>query len=317
MKKNLRKTRKKTLKILIVIGLVLIAVLLVVLSVVCVKKIKGMSSSIDLSVGVIDDLKISADGINYGTKLNKDSFNVTTDIYKSRNQLPDVLSRVSTSGGISDGRLDMYYEILEKDGKEYYVSSEKQKDNRCFAKECKDSYYMAFDVFFEASEPESIALTENSYVKQKKDNGLENAIRIGFVVEGTTSSTDKKDIQGLAAGIKAVIWEPNSDVHTKEAKKITEDVYGEDIEDKVISYRGINSEFNKIKIIDRKSSNNFSNISSDIVTKKEFRNKQSLFMIQQGITKVRVYIWFESGDKDSLLEKKATNFDINLEFAKA
>ena len=40
-------------------------------------------------------------------------------------------------------------------------------------------------------------------------------------------------------------------------------------------------------------------------------------MIQQGITKVRVYIWFESGDKDSLLEKKATNFDINLEFAKA
>ena len=61
-------------------------------------------------------------------------------------------------------------------------------------------------------------------------------------------------------------------------------------------------------------SNNYSNISSDIVTKKDFNTDEMLFTIQQGVTKVRVYIWFESNDKDAMFEEKVTNLDINLEF---
>ncbi len=308
--------KKKVLKRLIIVGVIVLFILLIILGVVCYKKIKGLNGNIEMTINTLDDLKISADGLKYRSKLTKEDFNIDAKNYKNRNQLPKVLSRISTGGGISDGRLDLFYETVNNKDKEYFISSEKQKDMQCFDKECNKAYYMAFDLFFESEEPESIYLTANSYVKHKENKGLENAIRVAFVVEGTTSSKEKEDIQNLSAGINAIIWEPNSDSHTKEAINTTKDVYGEDINDNKLYYRGINSEFNDINIKDIKTSNNFSNISSNIVTKTDFNEDQNLFTIQQGTTKVRVYIWLESRDYDAMFKTRATNLEINLEFKK-
>ncbi len=310
----LSKIKKKTLKKLIIVGLILLFFLLIILGVVCVKKIRGMSSNIDITIKTLDTLEVSADGVNYRNKLTKDDLNIDSKVYKNRNQLPNVLTRVSTGGMINEGKLELFQETIKSKGKKNLVSSEELKDTKCYEKECKDNNYIVYDLFFQSDAPETIALTPNSYVKQKKDNGLENAIRVGFVVEGTTSSKEKEDIHNLSAGIKAIIWEPNSDIHTKKAIEFAKEVYDVDINDKTLYYRGISNEFKDMNLKDIDDSNNYSNISSDIVTKKDFNTDEMLFTIQQGVTKVRVYIWLESNDQDAMFEEKVTNLDINLEF---
>ncbi len=272
------------------------------------------NGTINMNIKVLDDLKISADGLSYESELTRDDFNIDESVYNNRNQLPDTLSRISTTGGITNGKLDLFYETIKSKKNDYFVSSEKQNDEKCFSKDCTDASYMVYDLFFDSDSPETIALTSNSYVKQKDDNGLENAIRVGFIVEGTTSSKDIKDVYDLEAGIKTIIWEPNSDMHTQEAINFVKDMYDEDLENRKLYYRGINSNFENLNIKEIKTSNNYSDVMANIVTEKDFKDSQRLFTIQQGVTKVRVYIWLESGDSDAMFEKELTNLDINLEF---
>lgn len=300
-------------KVMLGSGLILLVIIVIVLILFIVNSIIGTNKKIELKIKTLNNLKVSADGIDYFNELTKENFNIASNVYSNENQLPNVLSRISTNGAVSDGKLDLYYETIKNKDNNYYVSSEKQKDEKCFNNECKNKYYLTFDLFFNSDTPETIVLTKNSYVKQKKDKGMENAIRVAFIVEGTTNSKDTDDIQGLEAGIKAVIWEPNCEDHSKKAINFVRDVYNEELDGQLSYYRGINSTFSGMNIKDIEDSEKYSNVSSSIATTKEFDSSQELFNIQQGTTKVRVYVWFESGDRDSMFETKVSNLDINLE----
>lgn len=303
-------------KVLIGSGVVLLLIIIIVLIVGLFKDNNVNNGKINITIKALDNLKISSDAVNYDNVIDNEKLDVSSSVYKNRNQLPNVLYRMSSIGSITDGNLDIFYETVDSEKKDYFLSSEKQKDEKCNNDAC-NNHYIVYDLFFSTDMPETIALSPNSYVKQKDDNGMENAIRVGFIVEGTTNSKDLNDVYNLGAGIKTIIWEPNKDMHTKEAINFTKDIYDEDLEDDKLYYRGINSNFNKINIKDVKDSNKFSNVSSTIRTEKEIEEKQNLFTIQQGLTKIKVYIWFEGGDRDSLFETKVSNLDINLEFMKA
>lgn len=275
---------------------------------------KFKEGNIDININV-SDVEISGNGKDFYTSLDKDKLINANDSYGTiKNQLPNTLSRISSIGEVNKGNLVLFYEKVKNNDSGYLLSSEKQSDDKCNNSECSKNYYIAFDLYFKSDEPKNIGLTSKSYVKQKDDNGLENAVRIAFVVEGSTNTGNLNEIQKLSGGINAIIWEPNNDIHTKEAINFAKDVYRQDIDGRIVAYKAINDSFEEININGISKSAKFSNVNPNISTAKDFKNTQNLFVIQQGITKVRVYIWLESRDIDMMFETLATNFDINLDF---
>ena len=82
--------------------------------------------------------------------------------------------------------------------------------------------FIAFDVFLKTSTPADLYLTNSSgatYIGDKSV-GIENAVRIAFIIEGNTpTSSSLNAIQAMKSGSEntTYIWEPNYDTHTKAA----------------------------------------------------------------------------------------------------
>lgn len=272
------------------------------------------SSSININLELIGDVEISADAINFTKKINQDKLkNAKTNYKTARNQLPNVLSRVSSSGIVQNGQLDLYYEQLTKEKNAYFISSFKQNDTNCLGDDCQDAYYITYDLFFKASEPTNIGLANSSYVKSSAKNQLQNAARIAFIVEGTSNSSDKSIAQNLNGGINAIIWQPNCDTHSEASLQYAKE-HSLSLNDDELSYRAIAKPFTSLNLNDIAASSSFSYVEPDLNTPQVIPESQRLFTIQSGITKVKIYMWLESRDIDMMLEEEGTNLDFLIKF---
>lgn len=276
-------------------------------------------STINVNVAAANGLQISADGLEWKSVITNEDIIKTigeSSTYTSNtNQLPSLatsLAPVSTIGTIdTNGMMEMFLGEVGSDAAgNYQLTAEKSTE----IKTTTEGHFVVFDLFFQAQEETKIYLTSNSKVQAGSaqpgggNTGIQNAARVGFIVEGTTAAGSAKDtIQGLKTNSgTAVIWEPNTDVHTEAAVAHALSTYNvtTTVTDATqIAYYGIKAAIpgESPQALNSTNATYFSAVTPKLATTAagiSEDNYLEAFTIGNGITKVRVYMWVEGQDVD-------------------
>ena len=195
-------------------------------------------------------------------------------------------------------------------------------------------YFIAFDVFFrvDAAGGGDIFLENGSGVtvtSQQADKGLQNAARYAFVIEGNENdvTTPASTMIAKQGGTTSTIVEPNFDAHTATGVAAASTYYGMSVTQATsgqpaVDYAGVkaaianpivlpntnpgasgtlnNTYFQAVSDL-RKTNVAYSNAGATRLAYTGSTAADNLLMIfhlQQGITKVRVYMWIEGQDID-------------------
>ena len=281
-------------------------------------------STLNVHVEAKGGLQISADGINWKTVLSNDDIapDKLTTYAANVNQIPETLEPVSTTGNVTDGKMDMFYGVVTaatvaSDGiklGDFTLTTTKETD-----KHGTTGKYIVFDAFLKVDTNQPLSLTKNSGVKAdtaSDDRGLKNAARVAFVpstdVAADGASTDA--IQGLVPGGTAYIWEPNYDVHTAAAVSAASSIYGKTTTQTgatPLPYYGVKAEISTPVPLNSKAEASFAEVKPSIQTKEKNDAINKVFDLKKGITKVRIYMWVEGQDVDC--ENNASGSDITYD----
>ena len=285
-------------------------------------------STLNVHVEAKGGLQISADGINWKTVLSNEDIApdaLTTTYAGNVNQIPEILEPVSTTGNVTDGKMDMFYGVVtaataaDADAKiklgDFTLTTSKETDTRGTT-----GKYIVFDAFLKVDSDKTLSLTENSDVKadpaKGQDRGLKNAARVAFVpstkvaADGDPTST----IQNLVPNGKACIWEPNDDVHTAAAVSAASSIYGQKTattDENPLPYYGVKDETKKPVPLNSKDEASFAVVTPSIQTTEGNKDTKEVFGLTKGITKVRIYMWIEGQDVDC--ENNASGSDITYD----
>lgn len=308
-KKSKRKTNLKSAILL----LLLMAILLVTSSYAWFTANQTVTiSSLEVNVKATNGLQISVDGQTWKSIIT--AADITGAAYGgATNIIPKEMAPVSTIGTVTDGKLDMYYgSVVTNDAGDFILTSAKDTDD--------SGHYIVFDVFLKVDSATDIYLTSESKVDKKEgatDQGLQNAARVGFVIEGNTASTSSiGTITGLSLDTgTAKIWEPNYDTHTDLAITNAKTNYDLTITktNAQLDYYGLKADITAgnnigIKQVGVPSTQYFSKVDPAISTIYGSTEKPKFDNLKAGITKVRVYMWVEGQDVDC--ENGASGTDI-------
>ena len=308
---------------------------------------------IDVYVATSSGLQISADGIEWKTVLDyqdiKDAYQTYGD---SVNQLPEIMAPVSTALTETNGKLEMFYGIVNTDLEvgsatygQYLLTSQalidQEKDTYREGLldegqgEYAAGYYMAFDIFLKDT-VESESLYMSGSVAETGDvvKGLENAARIALIQGDTEEDVDDSDaIQALSTADGSVmLWEPNYDTHTEKGiiNGSTLGWTADDLEENgadAIDYAGTNQEFDEGVELSTATAAHpdgyFTAINADDTgaaaiwktTKAETPNLEIPGGKLSGATKYRVYMWIEGQDIDCENNASGTDLEFNLSFS--
>lgn len=287
---------------------------------------------IDVKIQTEGSLEISADAVNFKAGVTaEDIIGAHNGNYPaSVNQLPSYIEPVSTAGML-DGRgfMEMFLGVItSNDSGDYIVTSVRSEESESNG-EFSDGKFVAFDLFLRNSADKDLYLTNESQVKYNGDanSGIENAIRVAFVIEGHTASNDAL---GAMHNLRTTnsdnvyIWEPNYDTHTETGISHAREVYGINTVASGanrISYDGIRAEFGEGANVTfaRATSTNYPNYFSNVTPKIETVNGnptyQRLWLLEAGVTKIRVYLWLEGQDVDCENGASVGNIQFNLQFS--
>ena len=281
-------------------------------------------STLNVHVEAKGGLQISADGINWKTVLSNDDIapDKLTTYAANVNQIPTTLEPVSTTGNVTDGKMDMFYGVVTaatvaSDGiklGDFTLTTTKETD-----KHGTTGKYIVFDAFLKVDTNQPLSLTKNSGVKAdtaSDDRGLKNAARVAFVpstdVAADGASTDA--IQGLVPGGTAYIWEPNYNVHTAAAVSAASSIYGQKTattDENPLPYYGVKDETKKPVPLNSKDEASFAVVTPSIQTKEANDETKTVCNLSKGITKVRIYMWIDGQDVDC--ENNASGSDITYD----
>lgn len=283
-------------------------------------------------------LSISFDAINYDSYVEISRESLITSL---KNTYPNNLSQWASTGltpvsspGIRNSN-SYFFEIYSSSGVRY---RNKKKDNgfitTVLAKEQVPrafNSYIAFDLFFKnvtgSPVSDNLYLDYGTEVTMESESseemvGLVNSIRIGFVKVGSVPlDTPAQTIQNLQCNnnCKSIIFEPNSTLHSdlsiERSKK-----YGIDLIDgETFPTYAYIKEGGPIYVADTVSGS--ANLNREFfalqntMTDKDF--DKPLFGVPDGITKVRVYVWIEGQDIDSLeTDSDGAEIAISINFIK-
>ncbi len=274
--------------------------------------------SFDIKVATVGGIDISADGKEWGYILSTaDLIEVNSTTYSSAvNQFPEYIEPVSTGGNINaNGRLEMFYGTASTENEETTLTATQSTEQAGYGIE-SNGKFIAFDIFLKTASTKELYLSNISGVEALLENeddesvGIENAFRIAFVIEGNVADgTNLNTIQSLAGATSnnLYIWEPNYDTHTSSGADNAHATYGITVNETNaprLPYDGIIDTIvtGDNVLLSTANKNNFPtkfktvNISS--ATRKNESNFTSAFTINEGITKVRMYIWIEGQDVD-------------------
>lgn len=291
-------------------------------------------SSLDVKIKFVNlvvsndaGLTISLDGINFGS-----SVQISEDILieKLKENYPNNTSQWPTFGlkpvssnGISnpnEQKFNVFYaskaEYLDEEKTKISLTTKKVKEDRIN----NLSSFVAFDIFLKnvTGSPisDNLYLDEGTdvFLESKGDEeiqGLLNSIRMGFVKIGSVPhDADVNSIQNVECNnnCQGIIYEPYSTNHTNLSISRVQK-YGIHLLNG--QYYPTYGMINSVKEVDFK----------DIIYGQDRENfdlqinridkSQSLFEIPDAITKVRVYVWIEGQDIDSL-ETKSNGADLSI-----
>ena len=284
-------------------------------------------STLNVHVEAKGGLQISADGINWKTVLsNEDIAPDTLTTYAGNvNQIPTTLEPVSTTGNVTDGKMDMFYGVVTaadaaddaagiKLG-DFTLTTSKQVDTKGTT-----GKYIVFDAFLKVDKDQTLSLTKNSDVKantaKSEDRGLKNAARVAFVpsTDVAADGAETTTIQSLVPNGKACIWEPNYDVHTAAAVSAASSIYGKTTTQTgatPLPYYGVKAETAKPVPLNSKDTASFAEVTPSIQTKAANDATNKVCDLKKGITKVRIYMWVDGQDVDC--ENNASGSDITYD----
>ena len=252
---------------------------------------------------------------------------VTPTYSTNTNQIPTAMAPVSTTGNVTDGLMDMFYGTVGTDaGGNYTISATKETDTRGTGESAGN--YIAFDLFLKVDAVTPIYMTANSKVEKvgDVDQGLQNASRVAFVIEGNAGKdvTDATTIQALKlASGTALIWEPNYDTHTTAAVKNASDTYGittTTTGGSLLPYYGIKAEIltsANEPVVQKGTTPNasyFATVTPTYSTTNGFTDQVTFTTLQPGTTKIRVYMWVEGQDVDCENGASGTDIAFTLQF---
>ena len=284
-------------------------------------------STLNVHVEAKGGLQISADGINWKTVLSNDDIapDKLTTYAANVNQIPEILEPVSTTGNVTDGKMDMFYGVVTaatvaddtagiKLG-DFTLTTSQQED-----KKGTDGKYIVFDAFLKVDKDQTLSLTKNSDVKantaKSEDRGLKNAARVAFVPSTSVAADGDATtvIQSLVPNGTACIWEPNDDVHTAAAVSAASSIYNQPTTTtgaKPLSYHGVKAAITKPVPLNSTAEASFAEVKPSIQTKEKNDAINKVFDLKKGITKVRIYMWVEGQDVDC--ENNASGSDITYD----
>ena len=332
MEKRNSKKRKKSKKIFIAILMILFTgVILTASTYAWFTANKTVTvSEIDVNVTTSEGLQISTDAVNWKTVIsNEDITGVTYD--GSTNQLPGQTATIKPTSTIGEidgatGFMKMFVGAVESSASGDYILTATQSIE---TKSTTTGDFVVFDLFFQTNAAATIYLTSSSSVKASKTaTGIQNAARVGFVVQGhAAAGTDAATIRALkndgTGNVKAVIWEPNFDVHTAAAVKHASDVYGlttSQTGGSKLAYKGVKAAISDSVNIPLNSTNAtyFGDITPNIyspVAGIPTDKYERVFDLEAGVTKVRIYMWVEGQDVDCEDNASGGSVAYNLQFS--
>ena len=298
-------------------------------------------STINVNVAASSGLQISVDAADWKPVItNADIEKVLGDSSETyptnNNQLPSGdLTPVSSVGDINGGSGTM----------EMYLGEEKADDDGSFKLVAQSDveqpgtggHFVAFDLFFKVTADSTLYLTNNSKVgagqrsSQLNDTGIQNAARVAFINLGNADAGQSKDnLQALKtydatvhATQKAVIWEPNADIHVNSAIQHAKNTYEKDIssnDDQKVEYYGIKADINgdSAQALNSTEPKYFEQVTPDISTMHDGIDANSykqLFKLKAGVTKVRIYMWVEGQDVDCEDNESGGSIGFDLAFS--
>lgn len=284
-------------------------------------------STLDVHVEAQNGLQISTDAATWKTVITNDD--IITGYGTDKNQVPTSMEPVSTVGELDEnGLMKMYYGTIKsaEDGTQILTASKTTESKGTSGK------FIAFDTFLKVEAETEIEMTSSSSVLPKNeltDVGLQNAARVAFIIEGNAEVTDDtSDIRALKTsdGSNVLVWEPNYDVHTSAAVAAARDTYGittvTEGADR-IEYSGVKAEISEeletpVLLSQSNAAKNptyFDVVNPTFTTVKNFEAPVTVFTLQPGVTKVRVYMWIEGQDVDCENNASGTDISYNVQFS--
>lgn len=284
-------------------------------------------STLDVHVEAQNGLQISTDAATWKTVITNED--IIAGYGTDTNQVPKSMEPVSTVGTLdTNGFMEMYYGNIQstEDGTQILTATKTTESKGTSGK------FIAFDTFLKVEAESEIEMTTSSSVLPKNpltDVGLQNAARVAFIIEGNSPVTDDtSDIRALKTSdsTNTRIWEPNYDVHTNAAVTAARDTYGitttTEGADR-ITYSGVKAEISEeletpVLLSKSDASNNpayFSVVNPSYTTVKDFEVPVTVFTLQPGVTKVRVYMWIEGQDVDCENNASGTDISYNVQFS--
>ncbi len=283
----------------------------------------------NLHVASKGGIHISTDAVEWKTVLAlSDVINARSTYPNSLNQIPSSLEPVSTSGRVDDGLLRLFHGVADVNdsSSEFYLTATRVIEEEGFGDD-SDGKFVAFDFFLKNHYEKTLFLTPESSIEHMTDRstGIENAFRVAFLHLGTLPvDSNVRQIQNLRNSNRAIIWEPNYDVHTEFGVRNAREVYNIETSQTGaarIPYDGIISEINSRDNVlirnanSRTHPNLFERVNVDIATRRNFTTLQEIVRLQPGISKIRVYIWIEGQDVDCEDNANVGEISIDLQMS--
>ncbi len=283
---------------------------------------------LDVNVRAQGGLEISTDGANWkGALTIYDIVDAHNTYPTSVNQIPKTLEPVSTIGELENGKLKMFYGTAEGNlTGDYILSAERSIETESFDEESTGKF-ITFDLFLKTTNPSQLYLTPLSNITYNGETsvGIENAVRVAFVEEGTMPAGSAiESIQALSTNSRnnVYIWEPNYNTHTIHGIENALNVYGITTSENgdIISYDGISNPISSRLNISASNANSrlypayFSPVNVSYYTENNFTTNKPIFTLKSGITKYRIYMWIEGQDVDCENNASVGNIVLNLQF---
>lgn len=281
---------------------------------------------VNLVVSKKNGLFISLDGIDFDSSVEISEESLIKNL---KNTYPGNTSQWSSGGlypvssnGISNSNTSIFdfytataFEIDEISGKRYLSTRKTLETGISNRKK-----YIAFDIFLKnitgspvsdnlyIDEGTNIIVTEG---KTEQIEGLINSVRMGFVKIGSVSNDASIDeIQNIQCNnnCEMVIYEPNSTRHTElsieRARKYDINL----INGQYYPTLAITGNLNFYEITEVVKGNPAENFK---LQENRVDIDRPIFEIPDGITKVRIYVWIEGQDIDSL-ETRSEGADVSV-----
>lgn len=290
-------------------------------------------TDITVNVAAKNGIQISVDGTNWKSIISTTDLIAAKSTYAGAvNQIPNEsnsIQPVSTIGTVLDGGfMEMFVgDVPSNDEGNYILTALNSQETNGTAGD-----FIAFDIFLKSDKAVDLDLTGSSGVRPSADagdTGIKNASRVAFLIQGNTTSDDTvSNIQGmkLTAGSteEVYFWEPNYNVHNGTGIANARDTYGLTItsnETNAVTYDGVKAEISAEENILLGSANKtenadkFDTVEIDYLTRDTFTGDDviSIFSLQAGITKIRVYMWVEGQDVDCENNASGTDISFNVQ----